>query len=683
MPKSTKPTKPGRGTQPSRAGHRISNSTLWLIILAGLLPSLVSALVNTHSQQMLLAKASRHLQVSADRLSKSFSEHVDAASSKLRALASSSQLADSFGSSEQMRSQLKLMEADSQTFEELFLISADGSVLASTFPLPERFSFPLPADGLSGVSSATRLSEDQPEGLFFTSAVPGRSDSAALLLVGFVFADKLAVEVQHFGLGYSGFAIMADSQDRILASSRSELSGKQLTVLDQSLLSGNSSSDSDPDSRVNGNYHILSRSLSDDPDSLRILVAQSRAEILESSLESSTWSLITVVVITPIVLLLGLVFTGSVRRSLGSLIAGTRRIAQGDFSPLDVPRAYWEVGELAKSFEQMKDSLAKNRQRLLQYQMGLEGLVAQKTRQLQHSERKYRTLYESSRDALMLITPAGKFISGNAAAVDILGFSSEKEFASTTLGQCAPDHQPDGTLSSDKARQMLDVAEKYGSHFFDWICKRSDGVEFVSTILLTKIELDDEQVFQATLRDVTEDKRLQDMLVEQAEIDPLTQLFNRRAFLSNLRQSWARWQRYGEQFSLMMVDIDNFKLLNDTYGHQAGDKALQQVAQVLSDQCRDSDLAARYGGEEFAIILASTSAEEAVNLAQRCRRQIEDMLIDVQNRTVKLTASFGVADAGDLLSTEALIQRADQALYHAKRAGRNRVELIAQTPSAT
>jgi len=632
---------------------------------------------------MLLSQASRNLQVSADRLSESFSKQVDAAADKLRALASSSQLADSSSSTEQMLSKLTLMKADSKTFEELFLLSADGSVLASTLSLSALFSLPSNFDGSSEVSSAIKLSEDQPEGLLFTSTVPVRSDSAALLLVGFVPADKLASGVARFALGYSGLALLADSRDRILACSFSELTGKDLDVFDQPPARGHSSPGSKPSRRKGAHYCVISRSLSDAPDSLRILVAQSRAEILESSLKSSSWSFITVVVITPLVLLLGLIFTASVRRSLDSLIKGTRRIAQGDFSPLDVPRPYWEIGELAKSFEQMKDSLAKNRQQLLQYQMGLEDLVAQKTRLLHQSERKYRTLYESSRDALMLITPTGKFLSGNAAAVNIFGFHNEKEFASATLDQCSPDSQPDGTLSSDKAQQMFDVAIKDGSHFFDWICKRPDGLEFISTVLLTKIELDDEEVLQATIRDVTENKHLQDILVEQAEVDQLTGLFNRRALITHLRHSWARLQRYSQEFSLIIIDIDKFKLVNDTYGHQAGDEVLKQIAQIVLHQCRDSDFAARYGGEEFAVVLANTNAAEAVNLAQRCRRQIEDMEFTFQGHAVRLTASFGVADAVDMLSTEALIQRADDALYAAKRAGRNRVELLAHAKSAT
>ena len=683
MPKQTEPTKSPRAAKSPRTGFRISNSTLWLLILTGLLPSLVSALVSTHSQHMLLDKAAGYLQISADHLSDSFHQHVSAADDKLRDLTSSSLLADSPASQAYMLPQLESMKANSKTFGEFLLINSDGSLLASTVPLPEQFVLPTPVEESSAAYSTVKLAEDQPEGLLFTSVVTSRTDSTPLLLVGFVPLRNMTIELQRFGLGYSGMAIVADSQNHILACSFPELSGKFLSVLDQPPARVISPSGSESSRRTGTHYYVVSRSLSDAPNALRIIVAQSRAEILESSLQSSHWSLITVAVITPLVLLLGLIFTGSVRNSLNALINGTRRIAEGDFSPLDIPKPYWEIGELAKSFEQMKSSLSENRQRLLQYQMGLEDLVAEKTRQLQQSERKYRTLYESSRDALVLLAPNGNFISGNEAGVRIFGFQNEKELTALTLAQCSPDQQPDGVPSCDKAQKMLGQAAKEGSHFFDWLCKRADGTEFISTILLTKVELDDEEILQATVRDVTEDKRLQDMLVEQAEVDQLTGLFNRRALSTNLRQSWARRQRYGQEFSLMMIDIDQFKQVNDTYGHQAGDEVLQQIAQVMLFQCRDSDFAARYGGEEFAIVLANTNASEAVNLAQRCRRQIEDMEFIFNGTTVKLTASFGVADAGDLLSTEALIQRADQALYRAKRAGRNQVELIASSPAPT
>ena len=110
--------------------------------------------------------------------------------------------------------------------------------------------------------------------------------------------------------------------------------------------------------------------------------------------------------------------------------------------------------------------------------MGLENLVAQKTTQLRQSERKYRTLYESSRDALVLVTPQQKFISGNLAAVKLFGSCSQHEFTPKTLDQCSPHHQLDESLSSSTAQQMLDIALKEDSHFSDCICTRSDVSEF-------------------------------------------------------------------------------------------------------------------------------------------------------------------------------------------------------------
>ena len=132
-----------------------------------------------------------------------------------------------------------------------------------------------------------------------------------------------------------------------------------------------------------------------------------------------------------------------------------------------------------------------------------------------------------------------------------------------------------------------------------------------------------------------------------------------------------------------MADIDHFKFINDTCGHQAGDEILRRVAAVFLKQCRDPDFPTRYGGEEFAVLLPSTGIEGAAKLAERCRREIEDLVLDVDGNTLEATASFGVADANGLASLDILIEQADAALYRAKRAGRNRVELAGNTEDAT
>jgi two-component system, cell cycle response regulator len=178
---------------------------------------------------------------------------------------------------------------------------------------------------------------------------------------------------------------------------------------------------------------------------------------------------------------------------------------------------------------------------------------------------------------------------------------------------------------------------------------------------------------RARVRAALRTKHLQDLLIENAHLDPLTGLPNRRSLMERLQQAWARMERHGGTLSFVMADIDHFKGINDRHGHQVGDKLLQEVAKTVARECRETDLPARYGGEEFAILVPDEAAPGAVQLAERCRRQVEELRLPVKNSTVAVTASFGVADATNSDSTDLLAQRADAALYRAKDAGRNMV----------
>jgi diguanylate cyclase (GGDEF)-like protein len=185
---------------------------------------------------------------------------------------------------------------------------------------------------------------------------------------------------------------------------------------------------------------------------------------------------------------------------------------------------------------------------------------------------------------------------------------------------------------------------------------------------------------RARVRAALRTKQLQNLLIEHAHIDPLTSLPNRRALAERLGQEWARLQRHGGVLSLVMADIDNFKRVNDTYGHSVGDRVLQEVAKAIANQCRLTDLPTRYGGEEFAVLLPDEAAPEAARLADRCRRDIAAACVALGQVAVTVTASFGVADSGGVPSPEALIQSADAALYAAKAAGRNTICSAACSP---
>lgn len=183
---------------------------------------------------------------------------------------------------------------------------------------------------------------------------------------------------------------------------------------------------------------------------------------------------------------------------------------------------------------------------------------------------------------------------------------------------------------------------------------------------------------QKLLADKNHAEELAEKLFELSSNDALTGLANRRSFDEQLTQEWSRARRLNTPISLLIVDIDHFKLLNDHYGHHYGDECLVKVAEALRNEVnRPTDFVARYGGEEFVVILTGTPLEAALGIAESMRAAVEDvnMLHDYSPVRPCVTVSLGVASVVPTLESqaEALFQSADQALYEAKRAGRNRV----------
>ncbi len=176
---------------------------------------------------------------------------------------------------------------------------------------------------------------------------------------------------------------------------------------------------------------------------------------------------------------------------------------------------------------------------------------------------------------------------------------------------------------------------------------------------------------------LAEAKELKRRYEELAIIDDLTALHNRRFFFPEARAQVAAAIRYETPLSLMMIDIDRFKRINDTYGHAVGDMVLKRVAGLLHNEKREADILARFGGEEFIMLLPETDGEGATIFAERLRRKIGEMVFHNGNEDIRITASFGISeltfpsnpDACDVL--EALVQQADAALYKSKESGRN------------
>src|ERR1043165_5208320 len=175
----------------------------------------------------------------------------------------------------------------------------------------------------------------------------------------------------------------------------------------------------------------------------------------------------------------------------------------------------------------------------------------------------------------------------------------------------------------------------------------------------------------ARTRTLLEFKAYLDVCEEAAFTDHLTGLANRRRFERQLEREVGRVQRFGHPFSLLMIDIDRFKRLNDSFGHDAGDDAIRRISRVLREGTRGIDLAARIGGEEFAVILVETSKEAGIEVAERLRLAIRALKVPSGEQG---TASFGVAECPtDAQTAAGILKAADVALYEAKRAGRDRV----------
>src|SRR5690606_10215396 len=166
----------------------------------------------------------------------------------------------------------------------------------------------------------------------------------------------------------------------------------------------------------------------------------------------------------------------------------------------------------------------------------------------------------------------------------------------------------------------------------------------------------------------------QDKLDQQRQLalrDMLTQLPNRQAYQQRLEQETERWRRDGRPRSVAVCDIDHFKSINDSYGHQAGDKVLRIIARTLRQRLRQTDFVARYGGEEFVVLMPETSAEDALAVMDAVRMAVAQCPFHFREQRVAITLSAGIASFTPQSTAEQVFKRADQALYDAKRAGRN------------
>ena len=301
--------------------------------------------------------------------------------------------------------------------------------------------------------------------------------------------------------------------------------------------------------------------------------------------------------------------------------------------------------------------------------------LAEQERKLFSDQQRFRAIFNYVRDyEIYTITSDGLIDEWNQSlqrfggwgAADVLGRHIDMFFATGEPGVPDPN-----TLLAEAKR--IGSVETEG-----WRLKR-DGSRFWANTVITALPDETGAVrgFVVVARDITERKRMEDELKQQATIDPLTGAFNRRHGHVRLAAEFNQRARSGRSFGVLMIDIDRFKSINDAYGHDKGDAVLCAMVHTCQAGLRAVDMLARWGGEEFLILLPDTGAEGAIGTAERLRESVAAMRIPVDpNHDIAFTVSIGVAvplndDPHDLL------RRVDDALYAAKAGGRNRVVIAA------
>ena len=294
---------------------------------------------------------------------------------------------------------------------------------------------------------------------------------------------------------------------------------------------------------------------------------------------------------------------------------------------------------------------------------------------LRAAEEQTRLILESAGEGIYGLDLDGRTTFVNPAAAEMLGYTTE-ELVGKPMHALVHHSYPDGTAYPRENCPMYAAFTDGKTHIVtDEVLWRKDGSSFPVEYTSTPTRKDGELVGAVIVfRDITERKQVEDELQRLAATDPLTGLANRRHFIEVAEAETARARRYNNPLSVVIADVDHFKKVNDQFGHAVGDEALVQIAGLCLKAIRSSDVFARFGGEEFAAILPVTPMSKAELLADRLRQQIEKVEIETEKGPVSLTLSFGVAQFTPKDgSIENTLNRADKALYAAKKAGRNRV----------
>ena len=432
-------------------------------------------------------------------------------------------------------------------------------------------------------------------------------------------------------------------------------------------------------------YSVFSRS---PVSGWTVAIGVPRSTVLAELLQSVAWISEAVIVLLVAGFALAWYLGRAISRSVKALA-----------SPAETLGADEQMQTLAVSFREAAEVATE----LLRHRHHLERLVDERTRQLEKSKALLETVYATAPVGLGFIGPDLRFVTVNEYLAAING-KPAKDYIGHTLrevigelgdsieqayrrvlesGKPLLNMELSGTLPSSSQRLghwLVSYYPVFGS---------DHQILGVNGVVVDITERKQHEAMQNETRQQLESQlakisKLQQCLQEQVIRDPLTNLHNRRFLEDTLPRELARAKREGYSLALIMIDLDKFKQVNDTYGHAAGDEVLKALATILQTSARESDVICRYGGEEFLVALPRMSSDEAMQRANKWRRELSETTIRLGDLMINVTLSAGVAAFPDHgIDIDTLLSRADQALYRSKDEGRNRVTRFEATAQST
>lgn len=287
--------------------------------------------------------------------------------------------------------------------------------------------------------------------------------------------------------------------------------------------------------------------------------------------------------------------------------------------------------------------------------------------ELEDIERQYSALFNRTNDAVFLIDLEGNYKKVNHKTLEMLGYD-ESEIIGKPVSFVLADSE---LKESDEIKNQLLKGDTIP--IYERVFKRKDGSTFIgeNDVTLVRDQDGNPLYFFSIVRDVTKKIDAFRRLKVKAETDPLTKLFNRRSMIEKLEHEKNRYERNKNPFVVVLSDIDNFKLFNDSYGHDCGDFVLKAVSDRILTLLRKQDVASRWGGEEFLFLLPDTDLRGGLYISEKICRTIANDIFEVNGQKLTISLTFGVVEFDENSTIESCIKNADKAMYMGKHRGKN------------